>query len=234
VRSSATKRKNPDPPARARKAECASKAKKIDSRERVFFIPSQASIAPGKNASAYDECSSGRIIYAYVGGNPVSDIDPEGLAGCVANFPDYPIDTGFGVTSTSLGGHGGVLSYDSQGATKYYEYGRYAPTDPLVIGDKRPQDDGNVRRVPVPDLQIDPRTGQPTPASMDALRRALSNRAGHNTRTDLTCEADADEKKISKYAEDYAKNASRPKYSWKPWSSNQCRDFANRALGAGR
>ncbi|VTU25793.1 Cell wall-associated polypeptide CWBP200 [Variovorax sp. SRS16] len=178
--------------------------------------------------------AGGLNLYAYLHGNPIDDIDPEGLAGCIVSFPDYPIDTGFGFSSTNLGGHDGILSYDSQGATRYYEYGRYAPTDPLVIGDKRPKDDGNVRRVLVPDLQIDPRTGQPTPKSMDALRKALSERAGDHTKTGLTCEADADEKKINKYAEDYAKSVSRPKYSWTPWSSNQCRDFAGRALGVGK
>ena len=157
-----------------------------------------------------------------------------GLAACKVLFPDYPIDTGLGFTSTNFGGHGGVLSYDAQGTTSYYEFGRYSPTNQSVIGDKRPEADGNVRRVSIPDLVIDPKTGQPTPASLEALRRALSERAGHRSTTELTCDKDADEKKVKKYAEDYANNKSRPPYSWKPWSSNQCRDFANRAYGAGR
>jgi uncharacterized protein RhaS with RHS repeats len=172
--------------------------------------------------------------YAYVGGNPVNGIDPLGLAACVVNFPDYPIDTGFGFSSSNLGGHGGVLSYSDQGSTRYYEFGRYSPSNQYVIGDKRSELEGNVRRVPIADLVIDPKTGQPTPASLEALRKALSDRAGHKTRTDLTCDKDADETKVNKYAEDFANNRSRPPYSWKPWASNQCRDFANRAYGAGR
>ena len=176
----------------------------------------------------------GMNVYSYVEGNALSYIDPAGLAACAVLFPDYPIDTGFGFTSTSLGGHGGVVSYDAQGSTRYYEYGRYTPTNQYAIGDKRPDIEGNVRRIPVPDLMIDPKTGRPTRASLDALRKALSERAGHNTKAELTCDKDADEKEVNKYAEDFAKNTNRPPYSWKPWSSNQCRDFANRAFGAGK
>jgi uncharacterized protein RhaS with RHS repeats len=172
--------------------------------------------------------------YAYVASNPVANIDPAGLAGCAIRFPDYPIDTGYGFSSTRLGGHGGVLSYDAKGSTRYYEYGRYSPSDRYVIGDRRPNNEGNVRRVPIPDLVMDPKTGQPTLASMDALRKALSEKAGHNTTSELTCDNDADENEINAYAEDFANNPDRPPYSWTPWSSNQCRDFSNNAFDAGR
>ena len=55
-------------------------AKIVRTRERIFFIRTQALVASSKNALAYDGWSSGSIIYAYVGGNPLSNIDPNGLA----------------------------------------------------------------------------------------------------------------------------------------------------------
>ena len=59
--------------------ECASTQNSILHREPVFFIPRQALVASSKNALAYDGWSSGPIIYTYVGGNPISRVDPMGL-----------------------------------------------------------------------------------------------------------------------------------------------------------
>jgi len=161
--------------------------------------------------------------YAYVGGDPLSYIDPLGLAGCFVNFPDFPITVpGTSWQTTLTPGHAGALGYDSAaGATRYYEYGRYD------------SDFGDVRRQPVPDLKIG-KDGQPTPESMKALQEALSRNAGKGTRAELTCEKDIDEKKMYEYAEKLKRDANRPPYSWKPWASNTCRDFARRALDAGR
>ena len=76
--------------------------------------------------------------------------------------------------------------------------------------------------------------GQPTPESMDALAAALSRKAGKNTKAKLTCDANADEKKVYENAMSFANNQSRPKYNWKPWSANQCRTFSKGAFNAGR
>ncbi|MBB1598516.1 hypothetical protein A9977_00520 [Variovorax sp. UMC13] len=171
--------------------------------------------------------------FGYVDGNPLGAVDPAGLAACMVEFPDMPIDTGLGFSSTSLGGHGGVLGYGSDGATRYYEYGRYPPNASGVIGERLPADDGNYRRLGVPNLKMG-RDGEPTPASLDALKGALSRGAGKGTPVTLTCTKDANEKKVYDYAEQLARNKSRPAYSWKPWSANQCRTFARDALGASR
>jgi hypothetical protein len=85
----------------------------------------------------------------------------------------------------------------------------------------------------MPNLKLD-RNGQPTPESLEALRKALQDKAGKGTSADLTCDANADEKKIRDYIRQVAEDANRTKYSWKPWASNQCRDFANRAFNSGR
>ena len=164
-------------------------------------------------------------------GNPLSFVDPGGLAACLVIFPDMPIDTGLGFTSIRLGGHGGVITYDNNGVTQYHEYGRY-PTS-LATGVGLPSDEGNIRRVSVPNLKIG-NDGQPAPESLDALRKFLEKKAGKGTNANLSCDANAGEKTIRDYIKKLAEDANRPKYSWRPWNSNHCPDFANRAFNTGR
>ena len=170
-------------------------------------------------------------LYGYVLRNPVNLIDPSGNAACLVMFPKMPIDTGLGFSSAHLGGHAGVLTYDKSGLTRYYEYGRY-PSE-SAIGASLPQKEGNVRRVPVPNLKMD-KDGSPSATSMSLLKDFLSKNVGKGTSATLTCDSAIDEGKVIKYIDTFANNVSRPKYNWNPFSSNQCRDFAGRALDAGR
>ena len=169
--------------------------------------------------------------FGYADGDGINGFDPYGLAACQVTFPNMSIDTGLGFSSTNLGGHGGILTYDNSGATQYSEYGRYPASQATGVG--LPAGEGNVRRVGVPNLKLD-KNGQPTPESLAALKKSLEDKAGKGTNAELSCDANADEKKIRDYIKKIAEDANRAKYSWKPWSSNQCRDFASRAFNAGR
>jgi hypothetical protein len=75
--------------------------------ERDFVISPLAAKPPLENARPYDELASGRMYvesdpiglqggsystYAYVGGNPVSGIDPFGLCGCRKGYLDCVAD----------------------------------------------------------------------------------------------------------------------------------------------
>ena len=177
--------------------------------------------------------AGGINIFSYGAGNPIGSIDALGLAGCYVLFPDYPVTYAPGRTSTRLGGHAGVLGYDSSGSTRYYEYGRYAPNSSGVIGEKLPADQGNVRRITIPDLVMGS-DGNPTPESLERLKKALSERAGLGTKVELTCDTNADEQKIYRHVSGFANDADRPAYRWYPWSPNHCRTFANDSLNAGR
>lgn len=164
--------------------------------------------------------------------NPVQWVDLNGLAACTVSYPDYPIEYSEGKTSTRLGGHGGVLGYDSKGANQYYKYGRYRPGGKGIIGVSLPAEDSNVRKVGVPNLKIG-KDGKPTPESMESLKAALSQNSGKGTPAQLTCNDKADEKKVYEHVDAIAKDKDREKYNWSPFSPNHCRSFAKNAVKAG-
>jgi hypothetical protein len=167
---------------------------------------------------------------------PVGEVDPLGLASCYVLFPKYPITyNDAGDRSTRLGGHAGVLIYDDQGRTRYYEYGRYEPTDKYAISHKLPAKEGNIRRIPVRNLKIG-ENNEPTQESIGALEEQLSQRAGHNTEVKMTCNKNSDPAKVNAHLMSIADNPDRDKYKisiFAPWTSNHCRTFAKDAVAAG-
>jgi len=156
--------------------------------------------------------------FVYVQNSPVNLVDPFGLGGCYVGYPGYPITMPGTNTKVPLT-HAGVLSYDSEGHTRYYEYGRYN------------SDFGNVRRRPVPDLQIGP-DGQPIPESWAKLQDAL-NKIGNGTKAKTSCNDKVDADKINSFAEQRMKDPKRSPYSWNPFNFNTCTTFAGDALKAG-
>jgi RHS repeat-associated protein len=172
----------------------------------------------------------GLNIYAYTTNMPNSFVDPTGLGACYVKFPDYPIDTGLGFKADWIGGHAGVLSYDAKGGTQYYEYGRYSQTNPNNIGVKLPAAEGNVKKLKVSNVKLD-KNGNLTPESEEKIKKELSICCGHNTKVELKCDSEVDSKKVNEYANSIAKNAEREHYKL---LSNSCRNFASKAISAGK
>ncbi|EBK0974243.1 RHS repeat protein, partial [Salmonella enterica] len=67
----------------------------------------------------------------------------------------------------------------------------------------------------------------------EKLKAALSKKAGKNTNVELTCSKDVDERKVYEYVNKIANDEKRDKYSWNPFSPNQCRSFAEDSFDAG-
>jgi hypothetical protein len=76
--------------------ECASRQNSLDHRRPIFFIAAQPVDAYREIRPDYDGWSSGPIIYAYVGGNPVSEVDPDGLQVRPSLMPQGTIYNGTG------------------------------------------------------------------------------------------------------------------------------------------
>jgi uncharacterized protein RhaS with RHS repeats len=159
--------------------------------------------------------------YAYVTNNPLMYIDPFGLDGINIHYDSYPV-TVPGTDSSLPLGHAGVVAVNPEtGATRYYEYGRYD------------SDFGNVERRKIPDVVIGS-DGLPTESSLQKLYDYLSKHYGKNSPITAEYYPDADYQSIIDFAERLMNDPNREPYSWYPWDSNHCKDFANDAISGAR
>jgi RHS repeat-associated protein len=167
--------------------------------------------------------------YAYANNNPMKYTDPDGRDAVGIVYKGYQVDTGFGFKLRL--GHGGVLLIDNDnGRTKYYEYGRYDPNGKGIIGEKLPQNEGNIRTVSVPDAVIGD-DGKATKDSLQKIYDSLSKSAGKGNAVDATYHETADFQKGKEYVEGLAKNKNRDKYS--VYGCN-CFDFKDRTIEAAK
>lgn len=152
--------------------------------------------------------------YGYAGGNPISRVDPFGLDAIYVNYDYYPVNTGMGFHAPL--GHAGVVSVDpATGRTRYYEFGRYM--------DKKC---GNVRRRPVPDLDIGP-NGLPTQKSLAALYTYLSKHYGKDSVVSATYYEDSDYQATIDYAARFSRD-----HACYSLFGNNCKTFARDAATA--
>jgi uncharacterized protein RhaS with RHS repeats len=167
--------------------------------------------------------------YAYANNNPYKYVDPDGRDAVGIVYKGYQVETGLGFKLPL--GHGGVLLIDGEnGRTKYYEYGRYDPKGEGIIGEKLPQNEGNIRTVRVPNATIGD-DGKATQESLKKIYDSLSKDAGKGSAVDATYHEDADFKKGIQYVESIAKNKDRNKYSI--YNCN-CFDFKNATIEAAK
>lgn len=138
-------------------------------------------------------------------------------------FPDYKT----GVAGRKVGGlgHAVVVTINSKGATRYFEYGRYPQAKGLPPG--------IARELPVVDVKMG-RDGKPTPASTDALMRDLSTKAGQDGRVEGAYfdASDKQTRAMNAAAEKVESQNSDPKKEGYSLTGNNCGTFANDVLEA--
>jgi RHS repeat-associated protein len=167
--------------------------------------------------------------YAYANNNPYRYIDPEGRDSVSINFNYYMADTGLGFRAPL--GHGGTLLINEKtGSTKYYEYGRYKPDSDGVIGAKLPENDGNVRKVSIPDATIG-KDGKPTKDSLQKIYDSLSKSSGHGATVKATYYEGQNAQKIEQNILKIANDPNRIRYSL---TSNTCKDFRDNTVQSGQ
>jgi len=154
--------------------------------------------------------------FAFVEGNPVSFVDPFGLARIDVVYTFFPITIPHTNGMQAPLGHAALVAVDPKtGLTRYYEYGRYD-------GDEN----GKVKRRTIPNLKIG-KDGKITEESLESLYEHLSEKLGKGYSVWATYHKNADYNKLIAYVEWFMNNPHRPPYSV---PTNTCYTFVDRAL----
>jgi hypothetical protein len=157
--------------------------------------------------------------------SPLTHVDPDGRDAIAVAFPDYKISVG----GTKVGnlGHAGIVTIDSKGRTRYFEYGRYAGTNKEAPA-------GRVREWSVVDVKMGP-DGKPTKESLDKLMKDVSRKAGQGGKVEAAYfdTTNQETKNMNKHALDNkAQNESKDKEA-SSLLDNNCGTFVNETLEAG-
>ena len=156
-------------------------------------------------------------LFGYVANDPVNWVDSNGLDAIYINYDGYPINVGYGIHLPL--GHAAVVAVDPKtGKTKYYEYGRYGESDY-----------GNVRNLPIPDLEIGA-DGSPTAESLAELYDYLSKHYGEGSKVSADYYKDTKYQDVIDFAKSYG-GRGRPTYD--PLNNN-CKTFATQAACGSR
>jgi len=160
-------------------------------------------------------------LYSYVRNNPIINFDPNGRDAIPIIFPDYKIATPIG----KIGGlgHAGVVTIDSKGRTRYFEYGRYDDAGKGLVRE---------RNVPTVTMGSD---GKPTQESLNGLLRSISQQAGHGGRIEGAYFKTDDKQtaQMNQYAEGREAQNANPKRESYDLYDNNCATFMDKTIEAG-
>lgn len=164
-------------------------------------------------------------LYSYTRNSPLNHVDPDGRDAIAVVFPNYKISTPIGKVGGL--GHAGIVTIDSKGHTRYFEYGRYP-------GKNKDAPPGRVQERGVVDVKMGP-DGKPTKDSLNNLMKDVSSKAGQNGKVegayfDTTDKQTQDMNKHALDQKSQNESTSKEAYSL---TDNNCGTFVNDTLKSG-